>query len=201
MIDVKNEIVASIYPPPLSQLPMWGGLERASLDLSGQQAACFHAIRPPRSTASITRSALLLLPTATPRAPSTNPYSRSRLFPICSSSSHCHCALHLEVDLHRRAHGALDVEHLDVLPRLLEQRHEEVDRQLDVGLELVRRHRHVAHGDVHADDLLQLELDRRADLVELGKGLAGKLVADGNLAGGVTVVVDGAFLLLCDAVD
>lgn len=65
------------------------------------------------------------------------------------------------------AHGALDVKGLDVLPVLLEERHEEVDRQVDVGEELGFSHLHVADGDTQAKRLLQLELDGAPDFVEL----------------------------------
>ena len=57
------------------------------------------------------------------------------------------------------AHGGLDVETLDILPVLLEQRHEEVHGQTDVLHQLVIRHLNVAHGNVQAEDLLHLELD------------------------------------------
>ena len=76
------------------------------------------------------------------------------------------------------AHRRLDVKGLDVLPVLLEQRHEEVDAcardislsrmqgqkkrgrtQHDVGENLVVRHLNVADGDTQAKHLLELELD------------------------------------------
>jgi len=62
------------------------------------------------------------------------------------------------------AHRALDEQALDVLPVLLQQRHEEVDRQHDVAEELVLGHLDVADGDTQAENLLQLELDGGADL-------------------------------------
>lgn len=65
------------------------------------------------------------------------------------------------------AHGGLDVQRLHVLPVLLEQGDEEVDGQHDVGEDLVLSHGDVADGDTEAKDLLQLELDRGADLIEL----------------------------------
>ena len=58
-----------------------------------------------------------------------------------------------------RSHGGLDVQGLDVLPVLLQQRHEEVHGQVDVLDELLLTHLHVAHGDAEAQNLLHLELD------------------------------------------
>ncbi len=52
-----------------------------------------------------------------------------------------------------RSHGALDVERADVLPVLLQQRHEEVDAQVDVLHQLVGVHVHVAHSHVQAQNL------------------------------------------------
>ena len=51
------------------------------------------------------------------------------------------------------AHGALDVERTDVLPMLLEQRHQEVDGQMDVLNQLVLCHVHVPNSDVEAQHL------------------------------------------------
>ena len=44
----------------------------------------------------------------------------------------------------RFAHGGLDVQTLDVLPVLLQQRHEEVHGEADVLHQLLLRHVHVA---------------------------------------------------------
>lgn len=68
-------------------------------------------------------------------------------------------AIYLEVDLERRAHGGLDVKHLDVLPVLLEEGDKEVDSELDVEGDLGRSHGHVGDGKGHAHHLLHLELD------------------------------------------
>ena len=57
------------------------------------------------------------------------------------------------------SHGGLDVETLHVLPVLLQQRHQEVHRQVDILDELLLPHLHVAHGDAEAKNLLHLELD------------------------------------------
>jgi len=66
------------------------------------------------------------------------------------------------------AHGGLNVQRLDVLPVLLQQRDEEVDAQHHVTQDLVVSHLDVADGNAEAQHLLELELDRRADLGELG---------------------------------
>lgn len=65
------------------------------------------------------------------------------------------------------AHGRLDVERLDVLPLLLEERDEEVDGKHDVGQQLVVGHLDVADGDTEAENLLELELDGALDLGDL----------------------------------
>jgi hypothetical protein len=65
------------------------------------------------------------------------------------------------------AHGSLDGQATDVLPALLQQRHEVVDRQHDVGDQLVLGHADVADGNTHAEHLLQLELDGGLDLGDL----------------------------------
>lgn len=53
------------------------------------------------------------------------------------------------------------------LPVLLQKRDEEVDGKHRVGDELVIGHLDVADGDTEAENLLQLELDRRANLGDL----------------------------------
>lgn len=58
----------------------------------------------------------------------------------------------------------------------LEERDEEVDAHHDVGHELVLGQLDVANGDGEAQHLLQLELDRRAELV----GLLREVVGVGN---------------------
>lgn len=54
------------------------------------------------------------------------------------------------------AHRALEVERLDVLPVLLEERDEEVDRKHGVGEDLLLVHLDVADGDTEAENLLEL---------------------------------------------
>lgn len=75
--------------------------------------------------------------------------------------------LNLEEDLLRRAHGRLQVQDLDVLPVLLQQRHQKVDRQVDVADQLSLIHLHVTDCGVQAQHLLHLELDGGADLQHL----------------------------------
>ena len=59
------------------------------------------------------------------------------------------------------SHGRLDMEALNVLPVLLQQRDEEVHSQVNVLNELLLTHLHVAHGDAEAEHLLHLELNGR----------------------------------------
>lgn len=50
-------------------------------------------------------------------------------------------------------HGALDVECSDVLPVLLQQRDQKVDRQHSVGSDLINGHIDVSDSDGQAQDL------------------------------------------------
>jgi len=59
------------------------------------------------------------------------------------------------------------VKRSDVLPVLLEERDQEVDGKHDVGKDLVLSHVAVSDGDTEAENLLELELDGRLDLVDL----------------------------------
>mmetsp|Transcript_15986 Transcript_15986/g.28434 ORF Transcript_15986/g.28434 Transcript_15986/m.28434 type:complete len:238 (-) Transcript_15986:94-807(-) len=83
----------------------------------------------------------------------------------------------------RAAHGSLQVQALDVLPVLLQQGDQEIDRHLSVNKDLLVSHGHVADSDTHAQNLLQLELNRRLNLVNLD--LERLVVGDegGELAG------------------
>jgi hypothetical protein len=94
--------------------------------------------------------------------------------------------------LTRLAHGALDVERANVLPRLLEERDEEVDGKHHVGDDLVVGHLDVANGDTEAEDLLELELDRALDLGELLLEVIGVRHGRGELAGYVGACVSTA---------
>jgi len=72
------------------------------------------------------------------------------------------------IDAVRSTHRRLNVQGLDVLPVLLEERNKEVDGHRDVGHQLVLRLVNGADGNTHAQDLLQLELDGTSGLVDLG---------------------------------
>lgn len=72
------------------------------------------------------------------------------------------------VEALRRRHGGLDGQGANVLPSLLQERHEVVDGQHDVGDQLILAHADVSDSDTHAQDLLQLELDGRLDFSDLG---------------------------------
>lgn len=65
------------------------------------------------------------------------------------------------------AHGGLNVQRLDVLPVLLQQRDEEVDSEHDVRSQLVLSHLDVTDGHTETQHLLELELDGRLDVVDL----------------------------------
>jgi hypothetical protein len=82
-----------------------------------------------------------------------------------------------------RRHGSLDDQASHVLPALLQQRDEVVDGQHDVGDQLVLGHADVADGDTHAEHLLQLELDGRLDLGDLGRQVLVVGDGGGELAG------------------
>ena len=69
---------------------------------------------------------------------------------------------------HWLAHGRLEVERPDILPVLLEQRHEEIHGHLRIDEEFLLGHVHVAYGDSHAQHLFQLELHTRLHLLYLG---------------------------------
>merc|ERR1712066_1101668 len=65
-------------------------------------------------------------------------------------------------------HGGLDVQGLDVLPVLLQERHEEVHGQVDVLDELLLGHPDVADSHGQTEDLLHLELDGGLQVHDLG---------------------------------
>jgi len=65
------------------------------------------------------------------------------------------------------AHGGLEVERLDVLPVLLEERDQEVDREHGVGENVLGAHLDVSDGDTEAENLLKLELDGGSDFGDL----------------------------------
>ena len=53
------------------------------------------------------------------------------------------------------------------MPSLLQERDKVVDSQHDVGDQLILSHANVSDSDTHAENLLQLELDRGLDFVDL----------------------------------
>jgi len=81
------------------------------------------------------------------------------------------------------AHGGLDVERLDVLPVLLEERYEEIDAQHDVGEDLILGHLDVADSNTQAKNLLELELDRRLNFDDLVAKILSVTDGGGELAG------------------
>jgi hypothetical protein len=78
----------------------------------------------------------------------------------------------------RLTHGRLQVQRLDVLPVLLQQGNKEVDRQHDVGNQLILSHLKMTNSNTETENLLQLELDGGTELVGLiGQGI---VVRDGS---------------------
>jgi len=64
------------------------------------------------------------------------------------------------------AHGALDVQRLDILPSLLQERDEEVDGHLDVDGQVLRLEGDVADRNADTQNLLELELDGALEVVD-----------------------------------
>ena len=67
------------------------------------------------------------------------------------------------------------MEGLDILPVLLQQRHEEVHGKMDVLSQLLLGHLNIANGNIQAENLLHLELDGglqvehlRLDVISVG---------------------------------
>lgn len=81
------------------------------------------------------------------------------------------------VETSRRRHGSLNSQATNVLPALLQQRDKVVDGQHNVADQFLLGHTDIANGDTHAQNLLQLELDGRLDLVDLASEVVG--VGDG----------------------
>jgi len=69
--------------------------------------------------------------------------------------------------LESRSHGRLQVDAVDVLPVLLQERSQKVTCQLGVLLDLVEGHAGVADSNVQGQHLLHLELDGGADFLSL----------------------------------
>ena len=92
-------------------------------------------------------------------------------------------------ELEGLAHGGLDVDRLEIVPSLLEERGEEVDAHADVLSELLLSHLLVADADGEAGDLLELELDGSAGVVDLGSQV---LVVSDDLGEHTNTVEDGS---------
>lgn len=86
----------------------------------------------------------------------------------------------------RLAHCALDVKRLDILPMLLQKRHQKVDSQNGVRGNLVLGHVDMSNSHRHAQDLLQLELDGRLELGDL----RAHVVAGGKKGGELARLVE-----------
>ena len=71
------------------------------------------------------------------------------------------------IETDRLAHGALQVQRLDVLPVLLEQRDQKVNGQHVVVDNLILAHGNVTGGNTQTEHLLELETDGRLDLIDL----------------------------------
>jgi hypothetical protein len=82
------------------------------------------------------------------------------------------------VDALGRRHRSLDRQAANVLPSLLQQRHEVVDGQHDITDQLILSHAHVSDSDTHTQDLLQLKFDGRLDFGDLGAQIF--VVGDGG---------------------
>merc|ERR1712142_1307678 len=65
-----------------------------------------------------------------------------------------------------RSHSTLDEERSNILPVLLQQRHQEVDRQEDVLSQLIFGHLNMTNSDSQTEDLLHLELDSSFDVID-----------------------------------
>jgi hypothetical protein len=75
--------------------------------------------------------------------------------------------INLEENLDWGTHGSLDINLSNVLPLLLQQRSEEIDRKLRVDNEFLVTHGDVSDSNVEAHNLLHLEFDSGFDLVDL----------------------------------
>mmetsp|Transcript_74119 Transcript_74119/g.103035 ORF Transcript_74119/g.103035 Transcript_74119/m.103035 type:complete len:236 (+) Transcript_74119:341-1048(+) len=77
---------------------------------------------------------------------------------------------HSAVDSDGFTHRGLDVEGSNILPSLLQEGNQEVDRHVDVLSELLLRKSESSDGGTHAKDLLQLELDGGLQFLNLLSG-------------------------------
>merc|ERR1719402_1858110 len=65
-----------------------------------------------------------------------------------------------------RSHSTLDEERSNVLPVLLQQRHQEVYSQEDILSQFILGHLNMTNSDSQTEDLLHLELDSSLDVVD-----------------------------------
>jgi hypothetical protein len=101
-----------------------------------------------------------------------------------SSAEFYHCKTQkkhrcLIEDLESRAHGGLNVQDLDVLPVLLEQRDQKVNGELNVEGNITGSHGDIGNCKRHAHNLLHLELDSGLGDVNLLTKIVG-LIEDGR---------------------
>ena len=75
--------------------------------------------------------------------------------------------LHLVQSL-RGSHRRLDVDGAHVLPVLLQQRHQEIDRQVNILCQVIIGHVNVTDSNTEAQNFLHLELDGCLDFLNLG---------------------------------
>ena len=97
-------------------------------------------------------------------------------------------------NLNGRTHGHLNVDGLDVLPLLLQQRSKEVESHDNVLSELLVGHLLVTDGDVEAGDLLELPLDGSSNI----SNLLGERLVVGN---GLREETDSVKMVTADLVD
>ena len=90
---------------------------------------------------------------------------------------------HALVQSLNRSHGGLDVQTLDVLPVLLQQRHQEVHGQVNVLDQFLFSHANVADSDTQAENLLHLELDGGLQVQSLGLQVVAVGDQGGELSG------------------
>lgn len=108
----------------------------------------------------------------------------------------CHCTIdpHLKISdpfspapslVHplRRAHTRLDRQAPHILPPLLQQTDQIINRQHDIANQLILRHAHIPHRHPHTQHLLELKLDRALHLRHLLREVLGMRDRGGELAG------------------
>lgn len=71
------------------------------------------------------------------------------------------------VELEWLSHGGLNVDTLKIVPSLLEEGNQEVDSHKNVLSDFILSHLFVTDGDVHAGNLLKLELNAGSSIIDL----------------------------------